>query len=65
MNNNPPKLKSVFLLSDKASGSSALQVELLQHPKINIVEKTRHYQNETLYWNKAAALLGMPQAKME
>ncbi|MGH8503825.1 MAG: sulfotransferase family protein [Gammaproteobacteria bacterium] len=52
----------VMLLSDKSSGSTALQRELAKHPEVRLVETTRHNEHETLYWNKAAALLGRPQA---
>jgi hypothetical protein len=38
-----------------------LQGELAKHPKVRLVEKTRHNANETLYWTKAAAALGLPQ----
>jgi len=31
---------------------------------INHVTHTRHYENETLFWTKAASVLGMPQLKM-
>ncbi|MEL6822922.1 MAG: sulfotransferase [Calditrichota bacterium] len=57
-------MKCVLLFSDKSSGSSALQRALVKHPDLNTVEKTRHFYSETLYWNKAAALLGMEQAEM-
>jgi hypothetical protein len=51
----------VMLLSDKSSGSTALQNELAKQPDVNLVERTIHNENETLYWNKAAAVLGLPQ----
>jgi len=57
-------MKCVLLFSDKSSGSSALQRALVKHPDIRTVEKTRHFYSETLYWNKAAALLEMEQAEM-
>lgn len=49
------------LLSDKSSGSSVLQSVLAEHDGIRLVQFTRHKENETLYWVKAAATLGLPQ----
>lgn len=54
----------VVLLSEKSSGSTALQNELVKHPDVNLVERTVHNENETLYWNKAAAVLGLPQVNI-
>src|SRR5215208_4627455 len=54
----------VMLLSDKSSGSTALQNELAKHLDVNLVERTIHNENETLYWNKAAAVLGLPQVNI-
>ena len=59
-----PGATSVFILSDKSSGSSVLQDELLKHASIRGLQKTPHQEGETLYWNKAAALLGLPQVRM-
>jgi hypothetical protein len=53
-----------MLLSDKSSGSTALQGELAKHPDVHLAERTRHRENETLYWNKAAAMLGLAQVNM-
>jgi hypothetical protein len=50
-----------MILSDKSSGSSILQRELTKHNQVHIVEYTRHYEMETLFWIKAAAVLGLPQ----
>lgn len=50
-----------LILSDKSSGSSILQAEMLKHPAVRALDKTPHQEGETLYWNKAAALLGLPQ----
>jgi len=58
------KLKCVLVLSDKSSGSSTLQRELVKHPQVHIIRKTIHAQNETVYWNKAVALLGLPHEKL-
>lgn len=48
--------KSVILLSDKSSGSSILQRELLKNPAINSVRFTSHNECETQYWLKAAVI---------
>jgi hypothetical protein len=60
----PGRLRSVLILSDKSSGSTILQSELAKHPQVNLSAWTTHKENETLYWCKAAALLGMPQVGM-
>ncbi len=52
----------VFLLSDKRSGSTFLENELVAHPQIQNVDYTSHTYNETHYWLKAAQLLGMPES---
>lgn len=51
----------VFLLSEKSSGSSIFQRELARHSHINTVEWTPHSEAETLYWLKAANILGYPR----
>lgn len=51
-------MQTVLLLSDKSSGSTALQYELLRHPSVRAVRYTMHNDHETLYWVKAAVLLG-------
>ncbi|MFK8182183.1 MAG: sulfotransferase [Phormidesmis sp.] len=56
--------KSILILSNKSSGSSALQRLLAQAADLKCVEKTRHFQNESLYWTKAASVLGLPQVDM-
>lgn len=56
--------KCIIILSSKSSGSSALQNFLTKFPHVNHVSKTRHGENETLYWTKAASVLGMPQDNM-
>ena len=56
--------KSIIILSEKASGSSACQNLLAKFADVRHVARTRHYQNETLYWTKAASVLGLPQRKM-
>ena len=59
-----PGATSALILSDKSSGSSVLQDELRKHGSISGLAKTPHQEGETLYWNKAAALLGLPQERM-
>jgi hypothetical protein len=56
--------KSIIILSGKSSGSSACQNLLAKFANINHVSKTRHFENETLYWTKAASVLGKPQLNM-
>lgn len=56
--------KCIIILSEKSSGSSACQNILAKFADIRHVAKTRHYENETLYWTKAASVLGMPQRQM-
>ena len=56
--------KNIIILSEKSSGSSACQNLLTKLGKVQHVSKTRHYQNETLYWTKAASILDLPQVKM-
>lgn len=58
------KAKNIIILSEKSSGSSACQNLLTKFANIRHVAKTRHYQNETLFWTKAASILGMPQLDM-
>jgi len=59
------KNRCIIILSEKSSGSSALQNILTKHHKIKNVVKTRHFENETLYWTKAASILNMPQLNVE
>jgi len=56
--------RCIVILSDKSSGSSALQGYLVRFAGGRHVEKTRHNEHETLYWTKAASLLGRPQEPM-
>ena len=55
------KGQTIFLLSDKSSGSTAFQYELLKHPHISAAEYTPHNDHETLFWLKAAVALKKPQ----
>lgn len=54
----------IIILSEKSSGSSALQHLLTMCAKIRYVDKTRHNEHETLYWTKAASVLDLPQLDM-
>lgn len=56
--------KCVIILSEKSSGSSACQNLLAKFANIQNVTSTRHYENETLYWTKAASILDKPQIQM-
>ncbi len=58
------KSKCVLILSAKSSGSTALQNLLTALPQVHHVDKTRHYETETLFWTKAASVLDMPQVDM-
>lgn len=60
----PLSVKCLIILSSKSSGSSACQNLLTRFTDINVVPKTHHYQNETLYWTKAASTLNLPQQQM-
>ena len=57
-------MKCIIILSTKSSGSSACQHLLTRFSNVRCVEKTRHNENETLYWTKAASVLGLPQQPM-
>jgi hypothetical protein len=57
-------VKCLIVLSSKSSGSSVLQHVLASQPHVHPVLKTRHRQNETLFWVKAASVLGLPQVAM-
>jgi Sulfotransferase family len=58
------RIKCLIILSEKSSGSSALQSRLLRIPQVHGIAWTRHFESETLYWTKAASVLGCPQVKM-
>jgi len=57
-------VKCLIVLSSKSSGSSVLQRVLATRPQVRFVDATRHRQYETLFWVKAASVLGRPQVKM-
>ncbi|MGH8176623.1 MAG: sulfotransferase family protein [Steroidobacter sp.] len=56
--------KSLMILSHKSCGSSACLRVLASAPGVRTIAHTRHFQNESLYWTKAASMLGLPQLKM-
>ncbi len=53
--------QSILILSNKSSGSRAVQRLLAQAADLKYVEKTRHLENESLYWTKAASILNLQQ----
>jgi hypothetical protein len=54
------------ILSTKSSGSSILQKSLSAAGLGTLLGYTHHYyENETLFWTKAASILGLPQHKLE
>lgn len=57
--------RCVFVLSMKSCGSSILQREIARIGNARLMAKTPHAENETLYWTKAASVLGLPQTRME
>ena len=54
----------VVILSTKSAGSSALQNLICECTDGKHVEHTRHVQHETLYWTKAASILGRKQLRI-
>lgn len=60
----PVKKKCIVILSDKSSGSSALQYRIEKFPDVKLISKTRHSEKETLFWTKAASILDLPQVKI-
>jgi hypothetical protein len=56
--------RCIVILSDKSSGSTALQAWLVRSAGARHLERTRHAEHETLYWTKAASWLGLPQVQM-
>jgi hypothetical protein len=54
----------VVILSTKSAGSSALQSLICECTDGKHVEHTRHAQHETLYWTKAASILGRKQIRI-
>lgn len=58
------KGRCIVVLSSKSSGSSILQRILTRFEGAHHVASTRHFESETLYWVKAAAILERPQFAM-
>ena len=55
---------TIFILSLKSSGSSLLQRMLVQRLGGRVSKSEAHYENETLFWTKAASVLGLKQGPM-
>jgi hypothetical protein len=62
VDNAKNKIRCISILSSKSSGSSALQRLLCSGTNARHIEYTRHGEHETLYWTKAASILGLPQS---
>jgi Sulfotransferase family len=56
--------KCIIILSTKSAGSSALQKLICSYAGGQHAEHTRHGEQETLYWTKAASALEMPQLRL-
>ncbi len=54
-------MKSVILLSEKSAGSSIFQKIFQEVCPHALLQVTRHFENETLFWSKACSILGLPQ----
>jgi hypothetical protein len=54
-----------FLLSIKSSGSSVIQRQIAEMSDARLVEHTNHEENETMFFTKAASILGLPQYSLE
>jgi hypothetical protein len=54
----------VIILSTKSAGSSALQNLICGCTDGRHIAHTRHVQHETLYWTKAASILGRKQLRI-
>jgi sulfotransferase family protein len=63
MSNNE-RLRAIFILSAKSSGSSALQQRIAALSGARTLPHTPNWENETLYWTKAASALRLPQFKL-
>ena len=59
-----PAPSAIVILSAKCSGSTALHRALERSPAIRSGVVTEHEELETLYWTKAASILGRPQDPM-
>ncbi len=56
--------KHIILLSTKSAGSSAFQMYLHHNFGFKFLPFSQHQENETLFWTKAASVLGYPQDPM-
>lgn len=54
----------VIILSSKSAGSSALQRYLTENYDFRTANQFAHQESETLFWSKAASVLGLPQDSM-
>lgn len=61
----PRRQRCYFLLSVKSSGSSAVQRQLAALGSARLIEHTDHEQHETVFFTKAASILGLPQFALE
>jgi hypothetical protein len=58
------KFYNCVILSTKSAGSSALQKFLVKNFGFRMSRIISHHENETLFWTKAASILGLHQRKM-
>jgi Sulfotransferase family len=56
--------KSLLILSHKSCGSTACSRLLTSLPGLRTIAHTRHFSSESLYWTKAASILGRTQLQM-
>jgi Sulfotransferase family len=56
--------KNVLILSHKSCGSTACSRLLTSLPGLRAIAHTRHFAGESLYWTKAASILGRAQLQM-
>jgi hypothetical protein len=56
--------KIVIILSSKSSGSSAMQHYLTVNYGAHFIGHSQHFENESLFWTKAASVLELPQQPM-
>jgi hypothetical protein len=59
-----PRSRCVVILSARSSGSSALQNLLVKSRGVRHIDHTPHFEHETLFWVKAASVLGRPQIRL-
>jgi hypothetical protein len=58
------KNKCIIILSSKSAGSTACQKVLTKYAQAKHIKYTRHNEQETLFWTKAASILGLRQEDM-